>query len=229
MSGRGVGEWGCGRGCGHYGRGAVGVGVVNEGAGAGNSDIVLEFDKLVEGGGQRAGRVGLRSPGDSTDLGVSTEDLVAAKDEAPIPPLLPFFLSPRIRPLHTRAAMRQMRATTPSAYHSLLPSGTPPLLPIPLPNHLLAAEMIFQGWHAASEETTTYYSQTWVRERAAVKPRLRALEARVTVLETEVRRHEWQRQAADDLAFTYMRTRPWRLDHALTHWRTLVAVPRLWL
>ncbi|GJU44694.1 hypothetical protein Tco_1201960, partial [Tanacetum coccineum] len=28
----------------------------------------------------------------------------------------------------------------------------------------------------------------------------RALEARVTVLETEVRRHEWQRQAADDLA-----------------------------
>ncbi|GKB58869.1 hypothetical protein Tco_0915055, partial [Tanacetum coccineum] len=28
----------------------------------------------------------------------------------------------------------------------------------------------------------------------------RALEARVTVLETEVRRHKWQRQAADDLA-----------------------------
>ncbi|GKF04203.1 reverse transcriptase domain-containing protein, partial [Tanacetum coccineum] len=22
--------------------------------------------------------------------------------------------------------------------------------------------------------------------------------------------------------------RPWRLEHALTHWRTLVAVPRLW-
>ncbi|GJU69492.1 hypothetical protein Tco_1255751 [Tanacetum coccineum] len=34
---------------------------------------------------------------------------------------------------HTRAAMRQMRATAPSTYHSLLPSGTPPLLPIPLP------------------------------------------------------------------------------------------------
>ncbi|GKF64173.1 hypothetical protein Tco_0187621, partial [Tanacetum coccineum] len=29
--------------------------------------------------------------------------------------------------------MRQMRATAPSTYHSLLPSGTPPLLPIPLP------------------------------------------------------------------------------------------------
>ncbi|GKB32406.1 hypothetical protein Tco_0871807 [Tanacetum coccineum] len=35
----------------------------------------------------------------------------------------------------------------------------------------------------------------------------RALEARVTVLETEVHRHEWQRQAADDLAVQYiMRT-----------------------
>ncbi|GKD84887.1 hypothetical protein Tco_1356041 [Tanacetum coccineum] len=29
--------------------------------------------------------------------------------------------------------MRQMRAAAPSTYHSLLPSGTPPLLPIPLP------------------------------------------------------------------------------------------------
>ncbi|GJY37297.1 putative reverse transcriptase domain-containing protein [Tanacetum coccineum] len=61
------------------------------------------------------------------------EDLVPAEDEAPIPPLPPFFLAPRIRPPHTRAAMRQMRATAPSTYHSLLPSGTPPLLPIPLP------------------------------------------------------------------------------------------------
>ncbi|GJZ41765.1 hypothetical protein Tco_0588651 [Tanacetum coccineum] len=30
------------------------------------------------------------------------------------------------------AAMAQMKATAPSTYHSLLPSGTPPLLPIPL-------------------------------------------------------------------------------------------------
>ncbi|GJU07052.1 hypothetical protein Tco_1123482 [Tanacetum coccineum] len=56
-----------------------------------------------------------------------------AEDEAPTPPLPPFFLSPRIRPLRTRAVMAQMRATAPSTYHSLLPSGTPPLLPIPLP------------------------------------------------------------------------------------------------
>ncbi|GKF70674.1 hypothetical protein Tco_0203731, partial [Tanacetum coccineum] len=61
------------------------------------------------------------------------QDLVPAEDEAPTPPLPPFFLALRIRPPHTRAAMRQMRATTPSTYHSLLPSGTPPLLPIPLP------------------------------------------------------------------------------------------------
>ncbi|GKF75967.1 hypothetical protein Tco_0225411, partial [Tanacetum coccineum] len=61
------------------------------------------------------------------------EDLVSAEDKAPIPPLPPFFLAPRIRSLHTRAAMRQMRTTAPSTYHSLLPSGTPPLLPIPLP------------------------------------------------------------------------------------------------
>ncbi|GKD76932.1 hypothetical protein Tco_1339553, partial [Tanacetum coccineum] len=31
------------------------------------------------------------------------------------------------------AAMAQMRAAAPSTYHPLLPSGTPPLLPIPLP------------------------------------------------------------------------------------------------
>nr|GEV07703.1 hypothetical protein [Tanacetum cinerariifolium] len=72
------------------------------------------------------------------------EDLVPAEDEAPIeayipevasaptPLLPPSFLSPRIRPPHTRATMAQMRVAVPSTYHSLLPSGTPPLLPIPL-------------------------------------------------------------------------------------------------
>nr|GEV54165.1 putative reverse transcriptase domain, ribonuclease H-like domain, aspartic peptidase domain protein [Tanacetum cinerariifolium] len=73
------------------------------------------------------------------------EDLVPAVDEAPLeayipefasaptPPLPPSFLSSCIRPPHTRAAMAQMRVAVPSTYHSLLPSGTPPLLPIPLP------------------------------------------------------------------------------------------------
>ncbi|GKB17929.1 hypothetical protein Tco_0851852 [Tanacetum coccineum] len=71
------------------------------------------------------------------------EDLVPAEDEAPIeayitevasaPPPPPSFLPSLIRPPHTRAAMAQMRAVAPSTYHPLLPSGTPPLLPIPLP------------------------------------------------------------------------------------------------
>nr|GFA85886.1 hypothetical protein [Tanacetum cinerariifolium] len=71
------------------------------------------------------------------------KDLVSAEDEAPIeayipevtsaprPPLPPSFLSLRIRPPHTRVTIAQMRAAVPSTYHSLLPSGTPPLLPIP--------------------------------------------------------------------------------------------------
>ncbi|GJT45674.1 hypothetical protein Tco_0954389 [Tanacetum coccineum] len=83
-----------------------------------------------------------------------------AEDEAPTPPLPPFFLSPRIRPLHTRAAMAQMRATAPSL--SFTTSSRPPPL---------------------------------------------ALEARVTMLETKVRHHEWQRQAADNFVVRHiMRT-----------------------
>ncbi|GJR43742.1 hypothetical protein Tco_1311845 [Tanacetum coccineum] len=61
------------------------------------------------------------------------EDLVSAEDEAPTPLLPPSFLSSRIRPPRTRATIAQMRAIAPSTYHPLLPSGTPPLLPIPLP------------------------------------------------------------------------------------------------
>ncbi|GJX40881.1 hypothetical protein Tco_0255871 [Tanacetum coccineum] len=74
------------------------------------------------------------------------EDLVPAEDEAPIeayitevastptPSLLPpSFLPSLIRPPRTRAAIAQMRAAVPSTYHLLLTSGTPPLLPMPLP------------------------------------------------------------------------------------------------
>ncbi|GKC42400.1 hypothetical protein Tco_1060122 [Tanacetum coccineum] len=43
------------------------------------------------------------------------EDLVPAEDEAPI-----------------EAYITEMRVAAPSTYHPLLPSGTPPLLPIPL-------------------------------------------------------------------------------------------------
>ncbi|GJV53887.1 hypothetical protein Tco_1449628 [Tanacetum coccineum] len=56
---------------------------------------------------------------------------VASAPTPPLPP--PSFLPTLIRPPHTRAAMAQRRAAAPSTYHSLLPAGTPPLLPIPLP------------------------------------------------------------------------------------------------
>ncbi|GJV58625.1 hypothetical protein Tco_1464725 [Tanacetum coccineum] len=186
------------------------------------------------------------------------EDLVPAEDEAPTPPLPPFFLAPRIRPPHTRAAMRQMRATAPSTYHSLLPSGTPPLLPIPLPapstsrradipeadtpprKRLLLTtprpECEVDVCTRESSEFCTRHHDAQ-KDRAAVRAEIevlrrerlayeqesietcqdlarseahcRALEARVIVLETEVHRHEWQRQAADDLLFRIsLRTRP---------------------
>ncbi|GJX90153.1 hypothetical protein Tco_0343479 [Tanacetum coccineum] len=61
------------------------------------------------------------------------EDLVPAEDEAPTPLLPPFFLSPRIRPLSPRALEVEMRDIASAFYHSLYLSGTPPLLPIPLP------------------------------------------------------------------------------------------------
>ncbi|GKF65002.1 hypothetical protein Tco_0188450, partial [Tanacetum coccineum] len=61
------------------------------------------------------------------------EDLVPAEDEAPTPLLPPSFLSPRIRPLSPKALAAEMRDVASSLYHSLYPSRTPPLLPIPLP------------------------------------------------------------------------------------------------
>nr|GEY13992.1 reverse transcriptase domain-containing protein [Tanacetum cinerariifolium] len=188
------------------------------------------------------------------------EDLVPAEDEAPIeayilevasaptPPLPPSFLSPRIRPLHIRAAMAQMRAAVPSTYHSLLPSGTPPLLPIPLPvpstsrraeipeadmpprkRLLLTAPRpgceVWESFAAAarqpgptmarsvdcsfldtietSKESLEFYSRHHdaQNDRAAVRAEI---EARVAVLETQARRHEWRRQTADDLSVQHI-------------------------
>nr|GFA48597.1 hypothetical protein [Tanacetum cinerariifolium] len=52
--------------------------------------------------------------------------------EAPASLLPPGFLSPRIRPLSPRALRAEINAIESSLYHSLHPSGTLPLLPIPL-------------------------------------------------------------------------------------------------
>nr|GEV78707.1 hypothetical protein [Tanacetum cinerariifolium] len=179
------------------------------------------------------------------------EDLVPAKDEAPIeaydpevasaptPPLPPSFLSPRIRPPHTRAAMTQMRAVVPSTYHSLLPSGTPPFLPIPLPvgessaaaaarqpgptmarsvdysfvdtmetrfrdtkrRMMTALEMVNMRVSYQVDVRSRETSEFYLRHHDAQKDRA-AVRA-----EIKTRRHEWQRQTADDLAVQHiMRT-----------------------
>ncbi|GJX82401.1 hypothetical protein Tco_0331882, partial [Tanacetum coccineum] len=204
------------------------------------------------------------------------EDLVPAEDETPTSLLPPSFLAPRIRPLSPRA-LRQMRAIAPSTYHSLLPSGTPPLLPIPLPStsrradipeadtpprkrlllttprpgceigessaattarqpgptietrlrdterrmmtalELVNRRVTYQKDRAAKRAEIKVlrikrlaYEQESIQTRqdlARSKAHCRALEVRVTVLETEARRHEWQRLATDDLAVQHvMRT-----------------------
>ncbi|GJZ42051.1 hypothetical protein Tco_0588937 [Tanacetum coccineum] len=226
------------------------------------------------------------------------EDLLPVEDEAPIPPLPPSFLAPRIRPLSPRALEVEMRDVASAFYQSLHPSGTPSLLPIPPPapstsrradipeadtpprkrlllttprpgceigessaaaaarqpgptieTRLLDTERRIMTALELVNRRVTYQVDVCTREssefctrhhdaqkdRAAVRAEIevlrrerlayeqesiqtrqdlarseahcRALEARVTVLETDARRHEWQRQAADDLAVQHiMRT-----------------------
>ncbi|GJU39639.1 hypothetical protein Tco_1192596 [Tanacetum coccineum] len=217
-----------------------------------------------------------------------SEDLVPAEDEAPIeayitkvtsaptPPLPPpSFLPSLIRPLCTRAAMAHIRAAAPSTYHPLLTSGTPLLLPIPLPTPstsrkadipkadmpprmrlLLTAPRpryeVEESFAAAAarqpepimarrvdysfvdtmetrvRDTKRRMMAAIVKDRHAVRAKIKvlrrerlayeqesiktrqalarseaynkALEAWITVLETQARRHEWQRQDTDDRA-----------------------------
>ncbi|GJU58010.1 hypothetical protein Tco_1235776 [Tanacetum coccineum] len=168
------------------------------------------------------------------------EDLMPAKDEAPIepyitkvasattPPLPPPSLLPiLIRPPHTRAAMAQRRATTPSIYYSLLPAGTSPLLLIPLPAPstsrradileadtpprkrldsqdllllLLDSQDLLWPARLAYEQESIEPRQALARSEAYN----RALEARIRVLETHAYHHEWHRQDADDRAIEHI-------------------------
>ncbi|GJX40754.1 putative reverse transcriptase domain-containing protein [Tanacetum coccineum] len=203
------------------------------------------------------------------------EDLVPAEDEAPIPPLPPFFLSPRIRPLSPRALEVEMRDVASAYYHSLHPSGTPSLLPIPPPapstsrradipeadtpprkrlllttprpgceigessaaaaarqpgptieTRLLDTERRIMTALELVNRRVTYQVDVCTREssefctrhhdaqkdRAAVRAEIEVLRRErlayeQEVLETKASRHEWQRQAADDLAVQHiMRT-----------------------
>ncbi|GJU59645.1 putative reverse transcriptase domain-containing protein [Tanacetum coccineum] len=139
-------------------------------------------------------------------------------------------------PTYKKQTIRQIRATAPSTYHSLH-HHNPPLLPIPLPapstspradipeadtppqkrlllttprpecekdHATVRAEIeVLRRERLAYEQESMETRQALARSEA----HCRALEARVTVLETEVRRHEWQHQAADDLAVQHiMRT-----------------------
>ncbi|GJT91881.1 putative reverse transcriptase domain-containing protein [Tanacetum coccineum] len=192
---------------------------------------------------------------------------------SPLPPIsspLPsFFLPLPIRPPHTRVAMAQMRAASPFTHHLLLPSGTPSLLPIPLPapstirradipeadipprkrrllttptprsakrRNMAAIEVVnlrvsyqedvhrreikeFYAWHQdAQDDRAAVRAEIEVlrkerlaydRERESTETRQaldrseahnKALEARITVLETQAYHHEWQRQDANDHA-----------------------------
>nr|GFB71100.1 hypothetical protein [Tanacetum cinerariifolium] len=137
-------------------------------------------------------------------------------------------------PHSPEALAAEMNAIASSLYHSLHPSGTPPLLPIPLstPRNrpLLATprpgceeddgrlrvgqpEGQLPVVRAEIEELRSErlaYEQEGIQTREALarfEAYCRALEARVAVLETYARRLEWQRQAADDFTVQHiMRT-----------------------
>nr|GFC88045.1 hypothetical protein [Tanacetum cinerariifolium] len=145
------------------------------------------------------------------------------EDEAPASLLPPGFLSPRIRPLSPRALEIEMTAIASSLYHSLHPSGTVPLLPIPLstpstsrragipeadtpPQNrpLLATPRpgceVEESFAAAARRPGPTMAHGTREALARSEAYDRALEARVAVLETHERHLEWQRQVADDFA-----------------------------
>ncbi|GJT21444.1 hypothetical protein Tco_0891381 [Tanacetum coccineum] len=99
------------------------------------------------------------------------------------------FLSPRIRTPTILGSLRQMRVQHHPHIISLLPQV------------LRRAE-------------TCYVQESMEDSSGLVKLKLmQALEARVTVLEIKARRHEWQRQATDDLAVQH--------NHAYPAWSLL--------
>ncbi|GJT06728.1 putative reverse transcriptase domain-containing protein [Tanacetum coccineum] len=141
------------------------------------------------------------------------EDLVPAEDEAPIPPLPPSFLAPRIRPPHTRAAMSQDVSLRTILSFTTFPSGTPPLLPIPLPvpstsrrADIPEADMpprkrlLLILPRLGVDVCTRESSEFCTRHHDAQKDRA-AVRAEIELLETggTSPRVYWQRQATDDL------------------------------
>ncbi|GJY17924.1 hypothetical protein Tco_0389415 [Tanacetum coccineum] len=158
------------------------------------------------------------------------QDLVPAEDEAPIeayitevtsaPPPPPSFLPSLIRPPHTRASMVQMRAAAPSTYHPLLPSGTPPMVTLSTTAPSIAPELIFTRLDTPASSIVLWETRgRRLKEEddgrlrgGQLEGQLLAMRVEIEVLrrerlayeqemlETQARRHEWQRQDADDRA-----------------------------
>nr|GEU76361.1 reverse transcriptase domain-containing protein [Tanacetum cinerariifolium] len=144
------------------------------------------------------------------------KDLVPAEDEAPIeayipevtsaptPPLPPSFISPQLRfPRLTRRLRR--------GYCLLLSdlgvSGESSAAVARQPGPTMARSVDFSFVDTIeTRESSEFYSRHHDAQKdcAAVRAEI---EARVAVLETQARRHEWQRQTADDLVVQHiMRT-----------------------
>nr|GFA44218.1 hypothetical protein [Tanacetum cinerariifolium] len=132
------------------------------------------------------------------------EDLVPAEDEAPASLLPPGFLSPRIRPLSPRALGAEINAIASSLYHSLHPSGTPPLLPIPLSTPSTSRRAGIPEADTPPRNRPLLATPRPGCEEDDGRLRVGQPEGQLPVLETHTRRLEWQRQAADDFAVQHI-------------------------
>ncbi|GJV38878.1 putative reverse transcriptase domain-containing protein [Tanacetum coccineum] len=118
-----------------------------------------------------------------------------------------------------------MRGVASAYYHSVHPSGTPPLLPIPLPAPSTSRRAdvpeadtpprgetyyLYPRLGESIQSFGTSRHHDAQKDRAAVRAEIEILRRERLAYEqeeTEARRHEWQRQAADDLDVQYiMRT-----------------------
>ncbi|GJU52160.1 putative reverse transcriptase domain-containing protein [Tanacetum coccineum] len=151
---------------------------------------------------------------------------------SPLPPmsypLPPFFVPSPIRPRHTRAAMAQMRAAAPSTHHSLLLSGTPPLLLLTAPTprfevgesfvvaaarqpRSTVARRVDYSFVDTERESKEFYAwhQDAQDDHAAVR-------AEIEILRKE--RLAYERESSETRKAL---ARHWRLEHTLILWRTL--------